>query len=322
MLDPKLVRNQPQEIAEKLKKKGYELDVAQLNELEQRRKQVQVTTEQLQNERNSRSKNIGQAKAAGEDIAPLISEMNQIGEQLDTAKLQLQEVQQQLDDLLMDVPNVPDDSVPEGKSEADNEIQRSWGEPAKFEFAVKDHVDLATALGGINFDVAAKLTGSRFVTMQGPVAKMHRALIQFMLDVQTEENGYQEVYVPYIVNADSLRGTGQLPKFEQDLFKINGEQQWYLIPTAEVPVTNMLRDEIVDAGRLPLKFVAHTPCFRSEAGSYGRDTRGMIRQHQFEKVELVQLVTPDQSFGSLNRACGGDFAKAQPAISSYESMWR
>ncbi len=304
MLDPKLVRNQPQEIAEKLKKKGYELDVAQLNELEQRRKQVQVTTEQLQNERNSRSKNIGQAKAAGEDIAPLISEMNQIGEQLDTAKLQLQEVQQQLDDLLMDVPNVPDDSVPEGKSEADNEIQRSWGEPAKFEFAVKDHVDLATALGGINFDVAAKLTGSRFVTMQGPVAKMHRALIQFMLDVQTEENGYQEVYVPYIVNADSLRGTGQLPKFEQDLFKINGEQQWYLIPTAEVPVTNMLRDEIVDAGRLPLKFVAHTPCFRSEAGSYGRDTRGMIRQHQFEKVELVQLVTPDQSFAALEALTG------------------
>ncbi len=304
MLDPKLVRNQPQEIAEKLRKKGFELDVAQLGELEQTRKQVQIETEKLQSERNARSKNIGKAKASGEDIAPLIAEMNQIGEQLDHAKLKLQEVQQQLDELLMGVPNLPDDSVPEGKSEDDNEILRYWGEPASFDFEAKDHVDLATTLGGMNFDAAAKLTGSRFVTMQGPVAQLHRALIQFMLDVQTRENGYLELYVPYIVNANSLRGTGQLPKFEQDLFKVSSEHDWYLIPTAEVPITNMMSGEIVAADELPLKFVAHTPCFRSEAGSYGRDTRGMIRQHQFEKVELVQLVPADQSSAALEALTG------------------
>lgn len=304
MLDPKLIRADAQQLAEKLTKKGYVLDVAKINELESQRKQVQVETEQLQSERNSRSKNIGKAKAAGEDIAPLIAEMNQMGEQLDRAKAKLQEVQAQLDELLLGIPNIPDDSVPEGKSEDDNVLERVWGDPTEFDFEPKDHVDISHALGGVNFDVAAKLTGSRFVTMQGPIAKLHRALIQFMLDVHTEEHAYQEVYVPYIVNSESLKGTGQLPKFEEDLFKVSEENGWYLIPTAEVPVTNIVRDEIVDAAKLPLKYVAHTPCFRSEAGSYGKDTRGMIRQHQFEKVELVQLVEPGKSFEALEALTG------------------
>lgn len=304
MLDPKLIRADAQQLAEKLTKKGYVLDVAKINELESQRKQVQVETEQLQSERNSRSKNIGKAKAAGEDIAPLIAEMNQMGEQLDRAKAKLQEVQAQLDELLLGIPNIPDDSVPEGKTEDDNVLERVWGDPTEFDFEPKDHVDISHALGGVNFDVAAKLTGSRFVTMQGPIAKLHRALIQFMLDVHTEEHAYQEVYVPYIVNSESLKGTGQLPKFEEDLFKVSEENGWYLIPTAEVPVTNIVRDEIVDAAKLPLKYVAHTPCFRSEAGSYGKDTRGMIRQHQFEKVELVQLVEPGKSFEALEALTG------------------
>jgi len=304
MLDPKLVRQNPQEIADKLLKKGYRLDVAQLNELEAQRKQIQVETEQLQSERNSRSKNIGKAKAAGEDITPLLAEVNQMGGKLELAKTKLQEVQEKLDAILMDVPNLPDASVPEGSSEEDNLVERYWGELAKFDFEPKDHVDLSTALGGVNFEAATKITGARFVTMQGAIARMHRALIQLMLDTHTQEHGYQEIYVPYIVNADSLRGTGQLPKFEEDLFKVSHEQDWYLIPTAEVPVTNMVRDEILDAQQLPLKFVAHTPCFRSEAGSYGRDTRGMIRQHQFEKVELVQMVRPSDSTQALETLTG------------------
>lgn len=304
MLDPKLVRQNPQEIAEKLLKKGYRLDVAQLNELEAQRKQIQVETEQLQSERNLRSKNIGKAKAAGEDITPLLAEVNQMGGQLEQAKTNLQEVQEKLEAILMDVPNLPDDSVPEGISDEDNLVERHWGEPTPFDFEPKDHVDLSTALGGVNFEVATKITGARFVTMQGAIARMHRALIQLMLDTHTQEHGYQEIYVPYIVNADSLRGTGQLPKFEEDLFKVSHEQDWYLIPTAEVPVTNMVRDEILDAQQLPLKFVAHTPCFRSEAGSYGRDTRGMIRQHQFEKVELVQMVKPSDSMAALEALTG------------------
>ncbi len=299
MLDPKLVRQNPQEIADKLLKKGYRLDVGQLNALEAQRKQVQVETEQLQSERNTRSKNIGKAKAAGEDIAPLLTEVNQMGDQLEQAKTKLLDIQLRLEAILMDVPNLPDESVPEGASDEDNLVERLWGEPTQFDFAPKDHVDLSTALGGVNFDVATKITGSRFVTIQGAMARMHRALIQLMLDTHTQEHGYQEVYVPYIVNADSLRGTGQLPKFEEDLFKVSDEQDWYLIPTAEVPVTNMVRGEILEANQLPMKFVAHTPCFRSEAGSYGRDTRGMIRQHQFEKVELVQMVKPNESAAAL-----------------------
>lgn len=295
MLDPKFVRQNPQQVADQLQKKGYRLDVAGLDALEAQRKQIQIETEQLQSERNARSKQIGQAKAQGQDISDAVAQMNQLGARLEQAKGELQQIQEQLDAILMDIPNIPDESVPEGTSEEDNPVLRTWGEPRAFSFAAKDHVDLATALGGADFDRAAKLTGARFVTLRGALARMHRALIQLMLDTHTQQHGYEEVYVPYIVNAESLRGTGQLPKFEEDLFKVSEELNWYLIPTAEVPVTNMVRNEIIDAADLPLKWVAHTPCFRSEAGSYGKDTRGMIRQHQFEKVELVQLVRPDES---------------------------
>jgi len=304
MLDPKLVRSNPQAVAKLLLKKKYVLDVERFNSLEVERKQFQVETEHLQNERNLRSKNIGKAKAAGEDIAPLLAEVSQIGDRLEVAKNKLKAVQTRLDDILMGVPNIPDASVPEGESEAENVELRTWGEPKKFTFKPGDHVDISSGLSGIDFDAAAKITGSRFATMRGPIARLHRALTQFMLNVQTGENGYEEVYVPYIVNADSLRATGQLPKFEEDLFKLSVDQDWYLIPTAEVPVTNLVRDQILEADVLPLKFVSHTPCFRSEAGSYGRDTRGMIRQHQFEKVELVQVVEPALSFQALEQLTG------------------
>ena len=305
MLDSKLLRTNLQDVADQLKKKNYQLDVARVTELEAERKAIQTETEQLQNDRNSRSKNVGKAKAAGEDIAPLIAEMNTMGERLDECKTKLNAVQSQLDDILSGVPNLPHESVPEGADEEDNVSVLTWGEPRSFDFEPKDHVDVGAGLGGLDFETAAKLTGSRFATMTGQVAQMHRALIQFMLNLHTQEHGYQEVYVPYIVNDDSLYGTGQLPKFEEDLFKVSSDNNnWYLIPTAEVPVTNMLRGEIVDAAKLPLRFTAHTPCFRSEAGSYGRDTRGMIRQHQFEKVEMVQLVEPSKSFEALEELTG------------------
>jgi len=305
MLDSKLLRTNLQDVADKLKKKNYQLDVARLTELEAERKAIQTETEQLQNDRNSRSKNVGKAKAAGEDIAPLIAEMNTMGERLHECKAQLHDVQSQLDDILSSVPNLPHESVPEGADEEDNVTVLTWGEPRSFDFKPQDHVDVGAKLGGLDFETAAKLTGSRFATMSGQVAQMHRALIQFMLNLHTQEHGYQEVYVPYIVNDESLHGTGQLPKFGEDLFKISSDHNnWYLIPTAEVPVTNMLRGEIVDAAKLPLRFTAHTPCFRSEAGSYGRDTRGMIRQHQFEKVEMVQLVEPSKSFEALEELTG------------------
>ncbi len=305
MLDSKLLRTNLQDVADQLKKKNYQLDVARVTELEAERKAIQTETEQLQNDRNSRSKNVGKAKAAGEDIAPLIAEMNTMGERLDECKTKLNAVQSQLDDILSGVPNLPHESVPEGADEEDNVIVLTWGEPRSFDFEPKDHVDVGAGLGGLDFETAAKLTGSRFATMTGQVAQMHRALIQFMLNLHTQEHGYQEVYVPYIVNDESLYGTGQLPKFEEDLFKVSSDNNnWYLIPTAEVPVTNMLRGEIVDAAKLPLRFTAHTPCFRSEAGSYGRDTRGMIRQHQFEKVEMVQLVEPSKSFEALEELTG------------------
>ena len=256
------------------------------------------------NDRNSRSKNIGKAKAAGEDIAPLIAEMNTMGERLDECKTKLNDVQAQLEDILSGVPNLPHESVPEGEDEEDNVTVLTWGEPRQFDFEPKDHVDVGAALNGLDFETAAKLTGSRFATMSGQVAQLHRALIQFMLNLHTREHGYEEVYVPYIVNSETLYGTGQLPKFAEDLFKVGDENEWYLIPTAEVPVTNMYRGEILDAGQLPKRFTAHTPCFRSEAGSYGRDTRGMIRQHQFEKVELVHLVEPEKSFDALEELVG------------------
>lgn len=295
MLDPKLLRNEIETVAKALQKRHYTLDIETINRLEAERRAVQIKTEELQAERNSRSKSIGQAKAAGQDIEPLRMEVNKLGVELDKAKEQLNIIQQKIDEVVMALPNMPDDSVPAGKDENDNIEIRRWGTPREYPFTAKDHVDIGGKNGELNFDVAAKLTGSRFAVMQGGIARMHRALIQFMLDTHINEHGYTEIYVPYIVNSDSLRGTGQLPKFEQDLFKLNTENPLYLIPTAEVPVTNMARDEIQEETSLPVKYVCHTPCFRSEAGSYGKDTRGMIRQHQFEKVELVQLVKPSES---------------------------
>lgn len=299
MLDPKSVRTDPAAIARALQKKGFALDVAGIEALESQRKNLQVTAEALQAQRNSRSKNVGQAKAAGQDIAPLLAEVDQLKTDLEAAQSQLLVIQAELEEALLGIPNIPDAEVPEGNGETDNiEISR-WGNIREFNFDVRDHVDLGAASGLLDFEVAAKITGSRFAVMYGQLALLHRALIQFMLNTHTQEHGYGEVYVPFIVNGESLKGTGQLPKFEEDLFKIGGEQAFYLIPTAEVPVTNLLRNEIVDASSLPLKLVCHSPCFRSEAGSYGRDTRGMIRQHQFEKVELVQFVRPEDSTAAL-----------------------
>jgi len=304
MLDSKLLRNELETVARQLARRGYILDTAQLEEREARRKTIQVQTQELQAERNAKSKNIGKAKAAGEDIAPLLEEVEGLGEQLKKKDSELGMLQEELRDLLMGIPNIPHDSVPDGQGEDDNPVIRAWGELPEFDFEPKDHVDLGEALGQLDFEAAARLTGSRFCVMQGPLARLHRALIQFMLDTHTQQHGYREVYVPYLVNADSLRGTGQLPKFEEDLFRMTDEAGYYLIPTAEVPVTNLARDTIIEADKLPARFAAHTPCFRSEAGSYGKDTRGMIRQHQFEKVELVQLVRPDESYEALEALTG------------------
>ncbi len=295
MLDARLVRGEPQAVAKLLAKRGFVMDVAAIEQIEVRRKLLQLETEQLQNERNTRSKHIGQAKAAGKDIAPLLAEVDSMKDQLDAKSKALEAVQAELDYILQRLPNIPADEVPAGKDEHDNVELRRWGTPRQFDFEAKDHVALGEAAGQMDFATAVKLTGSRFVVMKNEIARLHRAIIQLMLDTHTQEHGYVEVNVPYMVNAESAFGTGQLPKFEEDLFKLNGEQQYYLIPTAEVPVTNFVRDSIVDASQLPMKFACHSPCFRSEAGSYGRDTRGMIRQHQFEKVEMVQLVAPNQS---------------------------
>ncbi|MDF1831179.1 MAG: serine--tRNA ligase [Porticoccaceae bacterium] len=299
MLDPKTVRSDPERVAEQLQVRGFTLDVAAIEALENQRKSLQINAESLQAERNSRSKNIGKAKAAGDDIAPLLAEVEQLKSDLEAAEKSLHEVQQELEVLLSGIPNIPDAEVPPGQTEDDNVEINRWGEARRFDFPIQDHVDLGDKLGLLDFDVAAKITGSRFAVMHGQLAQLHRALIQFMLNTHTVDNGYSEVNVPFIVNSDSLYGTGQLPKFEEDLFKLRADNEFYLIPTAEVPVTNLYRNEIVDADKLPLKFVAHTPCFRSEAGSYGRDTRGMIRQHQFEKVELVQFVRPEESQEAL-----------------------
>lgn len=305
MLDPKYVRSNPEEVAQLLKKKGYEFPVDQFVALENQRKELQVQTEDLQSERNTRSKSIGKAKAAGEDIQPLLAEVADLGSKLDAAKAELAALQTKLEDLLAGVPNIPDASVPEGADEDDNVEVRTWGTPRAFDFEPVDHVALGEKSGQLDFETAAKITGSRFSLLKGKLARLHRALIQMMLDTQTEEHGYNEVYVPYMVNSDSLRGTGQLPKFEEDLFKLPfGDRHYYLIPTAEVPVTNMVRDEIIDASQLPLKFTSHTPCFRSEAGASGRDTRGLIRQHQFEKVEMVQMVEPSKSWDALEEMTG------------------
>ena len=305
MLDPKTIRNNPQTIAEALKKKKFDLDVDRLAELDSQRKTLQTATEALQNERNLRSKSIGKAKAAGKDVSEILQSMDSIKANLEAKKDQLNLLQNELNDYLLTVPNVPSDSVPVGLNESDNLEVSKWGTPKSFNFEVKDHAKLGEALEqGLDFEAATKITGSRFVVMTGRTAQLHRALIQFMLDIHTREHGYTEVNVPYLVNADSLLGTGQLPKFEEDLFKLRGEQEYYLIPTAEVPVTNLVRDQIVDAQSLPIKFACHTPCFRSEAGSYGKDTKGMIRQHQFEKVELVQATKPQDSEAALEELTG------------------
>lgn len=304
MLDPKLIRTQLDKTAAQLKRRGFILDTARLKQLESDRKAVQMRTEELQAERNSHSKLIGKAKATGEDIQPLLDQVAGLGEQLDAAKQTLDVVQEQLNVLFMEIPNIPDASVPDGDDESSNLEVRRWGKPTRFDFEVKDHIDLGEAVGGTDFDAAVKLSGSRFVVMRGPLARLQRALTQYMLDTHTGEHGYQECYVPYLVNADSLRGTGQLPKFEEDLFVTRGDDPYYLIPTAEVPLTNLVRSEILEVAQLPLKMTAHTPCFRSEAGSYGKDTRGLIRQHQFEKVEMVQIVRPEDAMQTLEALTG------------------
>ena len=296
MLDPKLLRSDLESVSKDLLRKGFELDRALFSKLEEQRKSLQVETQELQSVRNQRSKEIGAAKGRGEDIAPLKAEMDELAKTLKEKEQQLNELQSQLKDWLMGIPNIPHDSVPPGKNEDDNRVERTWGEPTQLGFEAKDHVDLGEGLGQLDFEAGAKITGSRFVVLHHDIARLHRALIQFMLDMHTKAHGYTEVYVPFMVNADSLRGTGQLPKFKEDLFKIETDSDYYLIPTAEVPVTNIWRNEIANIEKLPIKYVCHTPCFRSEAGSYGKDTRGLIRQHQFEKVELVQLVHPDNSW--------------------------
>jgi seryl-tRNA synthetase len=306
MLDPKLLRSDLNAVATSLKTKRYDLDTDAFTALETQRKALQLAAESLQHERNSYSKTmgklIGEAKAKGEDIEPLKAKGEQIKNDSAAADAALATVQEELDTLLQGIPNIPHASVPAGNDEEDNVEVRRWGTPKTFDFEVKDHVDLGDALNGLDFDTAAKITGSRFSQMRGGLASLHRALTQFMLNTHIHDHGYEEVYVPYIVNRESLYGTGQLPKFEEDLFKLDDEREFYLIPTAEVPITNIYRNEIVDT--LPIKFVAHTPCFRSEAGSYGRDTRGMIRQHQFEKVEMVQFVHPDKSWDALEELVG------------------
>jgi seryl-tRNA synthetase len=304
MLDSKLLRNNPEAVAAALSKRGVVLDVARINALEEMRKAIQIKTEALQQDRNTRSKAIGKAKQAGDDVAPLMQAVENIKQELTNAEAELTNIQKEWDEFVNAIPNTPADEVPEGKSEEDNVEVRRWGMPRSFHFPVKDHVDLGADLGGLDFEVGTKITGTRFAVLRGGVARLHRALAQFMLDTHINQHDYEEVNVPFVVNRDSLFGTGQLPKFEEDLFKLTDDREFYLIPTAEVPVTNIYRNEIVDDAQLPIKLVCHSPCFRSEAGSYGRDTRGMIRQHQFEKVELVQFVRPEESDAALESLVG------------------
>ena len=305
MLDSKILRTDLDRVVEKLRVKNFTFDVAAFSELEERRKSLQVSTQNLQSERNSRSRAIGEAKAKGDDIKPLLEEVADLGDQLKAAETELSKLQNELDSLLLGIPNLPHESVPAGDSEADNTEILQWGEQPRFDFEPRDHIELGQTLGGMDFERAARIAGARFVTMTGPLVTLHRALIQFMINLHVLEHGYVESYAPYLVNEQTLIGTGQLPKFKEDLFHIDAENHsLYLIPTAEVPVTNFVADSIVEPGELPLKFVAHTPCFRSEAGSYGKDTRGMIRQHQFEKVELVQIVEPEKSMAALEELTG------------------
>jgi len=299
MIDPKLLRQSAREVADNLARRGHQFDVKAYLALDEQRKTLQVETQALRNERNTSARKIGKAKASGEDVEPLLAAVKDLGDRLDASESKLREAQAAVKAIELGLPNLLHDDVPTGKDESENEEIRRWGDITEFGFEPKDHVDLGVSLGMLDFDAASRVSGSRFAVLRGPLARMQRALIQFMLDVHTGENGYEETYVPYLVQADALTGTGQLPKFEDDLFKTVGETPYYLIPTAEVPLTNLARESILEADELPKRLAAHTPCFRSEAGSYGKDTRGMIRQHQFEKVELVHFVKPEDSYDAL-----------------------
>lgn len=296
MLDPKFIRNNLEAIAKLLLKRGFTLDINEIEALESERKDIETLTQELQNQRNVKSKNIGIAKSKGEDASAILAEVAQIGEQLNASEAKLKILQEKIHALYLNIPNIPHESVPEGKSESDNQVIREWGKKPEFNFNIKDHAEIGAFLEGMDFELASKISGARFVVLFNGIARLHRALTQFMLDTHTQEHGYTETYVPYLVKHESLYGTGQLPKFWEDQFNIEGDMHLSLIPTAEVPVTNLVRDTILETKNLPLKYVAHTPCFRSEAGSYGKDTKGMIRQHQFEKVELVQIVHPEHSY--------------------------
>lgn len=304
MIDPKLLRQSPLDIKANLARRGFDFDADAYSQLDEQRKVTQVETEALRNERNSSAKQIGKAKAQGEDVEPLLAAVKDLGDRLDASEAKLQSIQGDLQEIETGLPNLMHDDVPDGSSEADNREERCWGDLPTFAFEPVDHVDLGAGLGLLDFDAASRISGSRFAIMRGPLARLQRALIQFMLDIHTREHGYEEMYVPYLVQAQALFGTSQLPKFEEDLFKTTDDTPYYLIPTAEVPLTNLAREQILDAESLPRRYVAHTPCFRSEAGSYGKDTRGIIRQHQFEKVELVQMVRPDDSAEALESLTG------------------
>lgn len=299
MLDPQLLRDNPHAVAEQLRQRGFCFDAEAFIALDEQRKTLQVVTQALQNERNQRSKAIGQAKASGQDIEPMREAVNRLSEELDSKKTELERVLEQIEGISLSLPNLPHASVPFGSSEKDNQEVRRWGSIPEFDFVPRSHDELGEALGQMDFELASKITGSRFVVLKAQLARLQRVLIQFMLDIHTQEHGYQEIYVPYLVNADSLLGTGQLPKFEDALFKLRGDHPYYLISTSEISVTNTIRDQILNAENLPLRYVCHSPCFRSEAGSYGKDTKGMIRQHQFEKVELVWITKPEASYEAL-----------------------
>ncbi|OOS08005.1 seryl-tRNA synthetase [Moraxella cuniculi DSM 21768] len=317
MLDPKILRGELDELAARLATRGYQLDVKFWQDIEQQRKSLQVTTEELQAKKNAGAKQVGELKRQGLDTSELMAQMQEVSEAMKTAENQLRELQDKITTASLQIPNLPADGVPVGADEADNVQVRQWGQPRQFDFAIKDHTDVAEGLGLLDFEMAAKLTGSRFSVLKGDLARLNRALVQFMLDTHTQK-GYTEMYVPYMVNADSLTGTGQLPKFEEDLFKLRGDKEYYLIPTSEVPLTNSVRDVILSATDLPIKLTAHTPCFRSEAGSAGRDTRGLIRQHQFEKVEMVQIVQADTSMQALEEMT----AQAESILQSLELPYR
>jgi seryl-tRNA synthetase len=304
VIDPKLLRSDPAAVAANLARRGFALDVAAFSALDERRKAAQVESDRVRAERNANAKAVGIAKGRKEDASALLARAEELTRRLDASDAAIEAVQGELDDLLLGIPNLLHESVPEGRDESANQEVRRWGEPKKLDFTPKDHVEIGEALGGLDFESAAKISGARFSVMKGGVARLHRALAQFMLDLHTREHGYTEAYVPYLVLGQALQGTGQLPKFEQDLFRVQGEQGFFLIPTAEVPVTNLVRDTIVDAAKLPLRYTAHTPCFRSEAGAAGKDTRGLIRQHQFEKVELVHIVRPADSYAALEELTG------------------